>query len=210
MKSLRPTLFLLLLFATPRIASALTIVYPVDAIADLWLLNEEKFKSKYGGINVNPGLGPGDEGWYVRYKHENLTYFFGPITDFEEARKKMWDMQAVRDEAGEAAVWLDEQSGPLEPRNIYGVTKLAAEGLCRVQQLECGIGCTILRTARFFPEDDDSDASQHCCHKREEERKEAKHVRLPLMDESLAKLRAIQRDTDQAFPQKREGSAVIS
>ena len=99
MKSLRPTLFLLLLFATPRIASALTIVYPVDAIADLWLLNEEKFKSKYGGINVNPGLGPGDEGWYVRYKHENLTYFFGPITDFEEARKKMWDMQAVRDEA---------------------------------------------------------------------------------------------------------------
>ncbi len=67
--------------------------------------------------------------------------------------------QAVRDEAGEAAVWLDEQSGPLEPRNIYGVTKLAAEGLCRVQQLERGIGCTILRTARFFPEDDDTDAS---------------------------------------------------
>ena len=67
--------------------------------------------------------------------------------------------QAVRDEAGEAAVWLDEQSGPLEPRNIYGVTKLAAEGLCRVQQLECGIGCTILRTAPFFPEDDDTDAS---------------------------------------------------
>jgi len=67
--------------------------------------------------------------------------------------------QAVRDEAGDAAVWLDEQSGPLEPRNIYGVTKLAAEGLCRVQQLECGIGCTILRTARFFPEDDDTDAS---------------------------------------------------
>ncbi|WHO38768.1 NAD(P)-dependent oxidoreductase [Sphingobium sp. AP49] len=67
--------------------------------------------------------------------------------------------QAVRDEAGDAAVWLDEQSGPLEPRNIYGVTKLAAEGLCRVQQLEHGIGCTLLRTARFFPEDDDSDGS---------------------------------------------------
>ena len=33
MKSLRPILFLLLLVAAPRIASALTIVYPVEAIA---------------------------------------------------------------------------------------------------------------------------------------------------------------------------------
>ena len=37
--------------------------------------------------------------------------------------------QAIRDEAGPNAVWLDEETGPLAPRNIYGVTKLAAEGL---------------------------------------------------------------------------------
>lgn len=64
--------------------------------------------------------------------------------------------QAIRDEAGEAAVWLDEASGPLAPRNIYGVTKLAAEGLCRLYAAEHGLACVVLRTSRFFPEEDDT------------------------------------------------------
>jgi nucleoside-diphosphate-sugar epimerase len=64
--------------------------------------------------------------------------------------------QAIRDEAGDQAVWLDESSGPLEPRNIYGVTKLAAEGLCRLHARDHGLHCVVLRTARFFPEDDDT------------------------------------------------------
>jgi len=65
--------------------------------------------------------------------------------------------QAVRDEESAQAVWLDEAFGPLAPRNIYGVTKLAAEGLCRVQHLERGLNCVILRTGRFFPEEDDTE-----------------------------------------------------
>jgi nucleoside-diphosphate-sugar epimerase len=66
--------------------------------------------------------------------------------------------QALRDgeHARGQAVWLDESSGPLEPRNIYGVTKLAAEGLCRLHNLERGMNCVVLRTGRFFPEDDDT------------------------------------------------------
>ena len=64
--------------------------------------------------------------------------------------------QAIRAENNTAAVWLDEQSGPLEPRNIYGVTKLAAEGLCRDAFLNHGLPCVVLRTSRFFPEDDDT------------------------------------------------------
>jgi nucleoside-diphosphate-sugar epimerase len=64
--------------------------------------------------------------------------------------------QAIRAEAGDAAVWLDETSGPLEPRNIYGVTKLAAEGLCRLYAREHGLACVVLRTGRFFPEEDDT------------------------------------------------------
>jgi UDP-glucose 4-epimerase len=64
--------------------------------------------------------------------------------------------QAIRDEAGDAAIWLDETSGPLAPRNIYGVTKLAAEGLCRIYAADHGIACLVLRTSRFFPEDDDT------------------------------------------------------
>lgn len=63
---------------------------------------------------------------------------------------------AIRREEGSAAVWLDESHGPLAPRNIYGATKLVAEALCRVAHLEHGLACVVLRTSRFFPEDDDT------------------------------------------------------
>jgi UDP-glucose 4-epimerase len=64
--------------------------------------------------------------------------------------------QAIRAESSDAAIWLDETTGPLAPRNIYGVTKLAAEGLCRLYAMEHGLACVVLRTSRFFPEDDDT------------------------------------------------------
>lgn len=62
----------------------------------------------------------------------------------------------IRAEASPEAVWLTEQSGPLAPRNIYGVTKLAAENLCRLAHQDHGLACIVLRTARFFPEEDDT------------------------------------------------------
>jgi len=64
--------------------------------------------------------------------------------------------QSIRDDTALSAVWLDERRGPLTPRNIYGVTKLAAEGLCRIFSQQHGLNCVVLRTARFFPEDDDT------------------------------------------------------
>jgi len=54
------------------------------------------------------------------------------------------------------AAWLDECFGPIEPRNIYGVTKLAAEKLCSLHHREHGLPIVVLRTSRFFPEDDDT------------------------------------------------------
>jgi UDP-glucose 4-epimerase len=53
------------------------------------------------------------------------------------------------------AFWIDEEMVPLEPRNIYGVTKLAAEHLCRMVHDATGLPIVVLRTARFFPEEDD-------------------------------------------------------
>jgi UDP-glucose 4-epimerase len=64
--------------------------------------------------------------------------------------------QAIRDETSEGAVWLDETSGPLRPRNIYGATKRAAEEICRLVHTDHDIPIIILRTARFFPEEDDT------------------------------------------------------
>jgi nucleoside-diphosphate-sugar epimerase len=54
------------------------------------------------------------------------------------------------------AAWLDEHSGPLQPRNIYGVTKRAAEQLCALHHREHGLPIIVLRTGRFFPEEDDT------------------------------------------------------
>lgn len=66
--------------------------------------------------------------------------------------------QAIRDEVATEAVWLDESSGPLAPRNIYGVTKRAAEELCRLWHHLHGLPVVALRVSRFFPEDDDTHA----------------------------------------------------
>ena len=41
------------------------------------------------------------------------------------------------------------------PKNIYGVTKVAAENLCELLHHRHGLPCLILRTSRFFPEPDD-------------------------------------------------------
>jgi UDP-glucose 4-epimerase len=62
---------------------------------------------------------------------------------------------AMRPQQGGPAVWVSEDLVP-DPRNIYGVTKLAAEGLCRLTHRESGLPCMVLRTSRFFSEDDDS------------------------------------------------------
>jgi nucleoside-diphosphate-sugar epimerase len=55
---------------------------------------------------------------------------------------------------GEPAAWITEAVQP-EPKNIYGATKLAAENLCQLVHEEHGLPCLILRTSRFFPEEDD-------------------------------------------------------
>lgn len=54
------------------------------------------------------------------------------------------------------AYWIDENFGPIQPRNIYGITKHSAEHLCRLYAELHGMDIPLLRTGRFFPEDDDT------------------------------------------------------
>ena len=61
---------------------------------------------------------------------------------------------ALSPAAGQPATWVNEDAGSV-PRNIYGVTKKAAEDLCELFFRSRGLPCIVLRTARFFPEADD-------------------------------------------------------
>jgi len=65
------------------------------------------------------------------------------------------EVRAGRDGGADAAAWMTEEVAPLRPRNIYGVTKYAAENLCRMMHELHGLPLVILRTGRFFPEEDD-------------------------------------------------------
>lgn len=64
---------------------------------------------------------------------------------------------ALRPPEDGPAVWVTEALTPI-PKNIYGVTKLAAEDLCYLFSRKLGLPCIVLRTSRFFPEEDDDAA----------------------------------------------------
>jgi UDP-glucose 4-epimerase len=61
---------------------------------------------------------------------------------------------ALTPPAGAPAAWITEDVVPV-PKNIYGVTKLAAENLCELFHRTTRMPCIVLRTSRFFPEGDD-------------------------------------------------------
>jgi UDP-glucose 4-epimerase len=64
--------------------------------------------------------------------------------------------RALTPETGQPAAWITEDVVP-RPRNVYGVTKTAAEDLCELVHRDHGLPVLILRTSRFFPEPDDRD-----------------------------------------------------
>jgi UDP-glucose 4-epimerase len=53
------------------------------------------------------------------------------------------------------AAWITEEVAPV-PKNIYGVSKAAAEDLCDLFHRNQNLACIVLRTSRFFPEEDDN------------------------------------------------------
>jgi UDP-glucose 4-epimerase len=61
---------------------------------------------------------------------------------------------ALKPPPDQPAAWIDERVAP-SPKNIYGVTKTAAEDLCQLFHRNEGLAAIVLRTSRFFPEEDD-------------------------------------------------------
>ena len=98
-------------------------------------------------------------------EHFALTNVMGTLLLLEEAVRagaKSFVMtsttsafgDALKPPPGSPAAWIDETVVPV-PKNIYGVTKTAAEDLCQLFHRNEGLPVIILRTSRFFPEADD-------------------------------------------------------
>jgi UDP-glucose 4-epimerase len=93
--------------------------------------------------------------------------------------------------AGAPAVWVTEDITPV-PRNIYGVTKRAAEDLCELFHRNHGLACLVLRTSRFFPEEDDREATRQAYADDNVKANEYLYRRVDLEDAVSAHVRAVE------------------
>ena len=100
--------------------------------------------------------------------------------------------------AGEPAAWITEAVVPV-PKNIYGATKVAAEDLCQLVQRDHGLPCIVLRTSRFFPEDDDDADARAAFHGDNLKVSEYLYRRVDIQDVVDAHLRALERARDIGF-----------
>jgi nucleoside-diphosphate-sugar epimerase len=100
--------------------------------------------------------------------------------------------------AGKPAAWMTEAVTPI-PKNVYGVTKLAAEDLCALFHRNHGLACLVLRTARFFPEDDDDEAMRSAYARDNIKMNEFLSRRVDLSDVVAAHLLAAERASTPGF-----------
>ena len=118
---------------------------------------------------------------------------------------------------GQPAAWIAEDVAPV-PRNIYGVTKVAAEGLCELFHRRDGLACLVLRTSRFFPEEDDRRETREAYSGENAKVNELLHRRVDVQDVVAAHVLALERAPALGFgryiisattPFRREDAAVL-
>ena len=105
---------------------------------------------------------------------------------------------------GEPAAWITETVSPI-PKNIYGLTKVAAEDLCYLFYRERRMATLVLRTSRFFPEEDDSVQVRSAFSDQNAKANEFLHRRVDIEDAAKAHLAAVERATEIGF-----GKYIIS
>jgi UDP-glucose 4-epimerase len=97
-----------------------------------------------------------------------------------------------------AATWIDESVRP-KPKNIYGITKLAAEDLCQLYYRLYQLPCLVLKVSRFFPEDDDSKEARDFCSTDNSKVNELLYRRADIYDMATAHRIAIDRAPEIGF-----------
>ncbi|RFB01687.1 NAD-dependent epimerase/dehydratase family protein [Parvularcula marina] len=105
---------------------------------------------------------------------------------------------------GAPAAWITEEVRPVT-KNIYGATKLAAEDLCWLAHKKDGLDCLILRTSRFFPEEQDDPAARALFSTPNAQANEFLHRRVDIEDVVSAHLLAAEK-----APQIGFGRYIIS
>jgi nucleoside-diphosphate-sugar epimerase len=99
---------------------------------------------------------------------------------------------------GEPAAWVTEDVVPV-PKNIYGVTKAAAEDLCQLFARNHSLPAIVLRTSRFFPEEDDNRAVREGYADANVKANEFLHRRVDIEDVVSAHLLAIDHASSAGF-----------
>jgi nucleoside-diphosphate-sugar epimerase len=100
--------------------------------------------------------------------------------------------------SGHPAAWITEDVVPI-PKNIYGVTKGAAEDLCELFHRQHHLACVVLRTSRFFPEEDDDETVRSAYDADNVKINEFLYRRVELEDVVSAHLRAAERASSLGF-----------
>ncbi|HWV75169.1 MAG TPA: NAD(P)-dependent oxidoreductase [Pseudosphingobacterium sp.] len=111
---------------------------------------------------------------------------------------------AMLPKKGEPAVWVTEEVLPI-PKNIYGVTKTAAENLCKLFFRNHQLPSIVLRTSRFFPEDDDQEHTRLAYDNDNAKVNELLYRRVDIADVVQAHLKALEKAPSIGF-----GKYIIS
>lgn len=111
---------------------------------------------------------------------------------------------ALTPPADAPATWITEAVVP-RPKNIYGATKTAAEDLCQLFARNHDLPCVVLRTSRFFPEQDDDRQARAALADANLKANEFLHRRVDVADVVAAHLLALE-----MAPQLRFDKFIIS
>ena len=76
--------------------AAETLIFPPAALSDLAKLGPERIEVRWKPRSIPDGYFPVVEGYYVVYNHENLSLFFGPVSEEKDAIGTQNELTKIR------------------------------------------------------------------------------------------------------------------
>lgn len=95
MKLISPTLVFAVIFGWVDLAGK-TLIFPPAALSDLVQLGPARIEVRWKPRSIPDGYFPAVEGYYVVYNHENLSLFFGPVSNEKEAIRTQNELAEIR------------------------------------------------------------------------------------------------------------------